>query len=194
MKKSIYIVLAALIAGACSSVKVTSDYDKTADFSKYKTFTYYGWADNSDKILTQFDKTRIEKAFRDELANRGWTVTEANGDAIVSLYIVVDQKTSFTSYTDHYNTGIYGGVYDPIYGYGYARGYGTGMGTSTTTTTQHDYEVGTLIIDVFDAKEKKQIWQGVGKGTVSENTSKREERINKAVSEIMAAFPVQTMQ
>ena len=190
MKKSIYIFLVALITAACSSVKVTSDSDKTVDFSKYKTFEYYGWANDSDKILTQFDKDRIETAFGNEFRNRGWNVTQSNGDAIVSLYIVVDQKTSYTSYTNHFNTGMYGGMYDPIYGYGYARGIG-GMGTSTTTTRQHDYEVGTLIVDVFDAKEKKQIWQGIGKGTVSENKTKREERINKAVAEIMKAFPVQ---
>ena len=194
MKKGIYIILAVVLTAACASVKVTSDYDKTADFSKHKTFQYYGWAKNSDQILNQFDKDRIEKAFQGEFIKRGWTETQTNPDAIVSLYIVVDQKTSYTSYTDYYNTGMYGGMYDPVYGYGYARGNGMGMGTSTTTTHQHDYEVGTLIVDVFDAKEKKQIWQGIGKGTISENTSKREERINKAVSEIMAAFPVQAIQ
>jgi hypothetical protein len=81
-------------------------------------------------------------------------------------------------------------MYSPRYGYGYGPGYGTGYGTSTTTTTQNDYLVGTLIVDVFDAKTKKHIWQGIGKKTVSENTSKREERINTAVADIMKAFPV----
>jgi hypothetical protein len=188
----IYFILMALLTTACgSSVAVTSDYDKSADFSKYKTYTYYGWADNSDQMLTDFDKRRIESAFQNEFANRGLTVNQENGDAIVSLYIVVDQKTSFSSYTDHYNTGMYGGMYDPIYGYGYGR-MGMGMGgTSTTTTTQHDYEVGTLIVDVFDAQTKKQLWQGIGKGTISENKSKREERIIAAVAKIMESFPVQ---
>ncbi|MBT8296956.1 MAG: DUF4136 domain-containing protein [Maribacter sp.] len=192
MKNYIYLILLAFLMTACgSSVSVTSDYDKTADFSKYKTFTYYGWADKSDQLLTDFDKERIERAFQSEFASRGWTVNQTNGDAIVSLYIVVDQKTSFNSYTDHYNTGMYGGMYDPIYGYGYGRGMGMGMGTSTTTTTQHDYEVGTLIVDVFDAQTKKQVWQGIGKKTISENKSKREERITEAVAKIMEAFPVQ---
>ena len=195
MKNYIYPFVLALLITACgSSVSVTSDSDKTADFSKYKTFTYYGWADKSDQLLTQFDKDRIESSFQNEFANRGWTANQTDGDAIVSLYIVVDQKTSFNSYTDHYNTGMYGGMYDPIYGYDYGRGMGMGMGSSTTTTTQHDYEVGTLIIDVFDAQTKKQIWQGIGKGTISENTSKREARITAGVAKIMEAFPVQPKQ
>jgi hypothetical protein len=194
MKNYIYLFVLAIITTSCgSSVSVTSDYDKTADFSKYSTFTYYGWADKSDQLLTQFDKDRIESSFQNEFAKRGWTVNQTNGDAIVSLYIVVDQKTSYSSYTDHYNTGMYGGMYDPIYGYGYGR-MGMGMGTSTTTTTQHDYEVGTLIVDVFDAQSKKQIWQGIGKGTISTNKSRREERITAAVAKIMGAFPVQPKQ
>ena len=190
MKKLVYLFMVALTATSCGSgVKVTSDYDKTADFSKYSTFEYYGWSDNSDQILTQFDKERIESAFGREFNDRGWNLVQSNGDAVVSLYIVVDQKTSYTSYTNHYNTGMYGGMYAPMYGYGY--GPGMGFGTSTTTTTQNDYLVGTLIVDVFDAKSKKHIWQGIGSGTVNENTKKREERINDAVAKIMKAFPVQ---
>lgn len=191
MKKLIYILMVALLVGACGSgVKVTSDMDKTVDFSKYKTYEYYGWAENSDQILTQFDKERIEGAFGREFSNRGWNYTQSNGDAIVSLFIVVDKKTSYTTYTDHYNTGMYGGMYSPRYGYGYGT-MGTGFGSSTSTTQQRDYLVGTLIVDVFDAETKNHIWQGIGKKTVSENTSKREERINTAVAEIMKAFPIQ---
>lgn len=192
MKNYLYLLLVAIVTAGCgSSVSVTSDYDKTTDFSKYNTFSYYGWADNSDQLLTQFDKDRIETAFKNEFANRGWTVNQSDGDAIVSLYLVVDQKTSYSSYTDHYNSGMYGGIYSGRYRYGYGPGYGMGMGTITTTTTENNYEVGTLIVDVFDAKDKKQIWQGIGKGTISENKAKREERIKSGVAKIMKAFPVQ---
>jgi hypothetical protein len=193
MKNYLYLFLVALITAGCgSSVSVTSDYDKTTDFSKYKTFSYYGWADNSDKILTQFDKDRIESAFKSEFAKRGMTANQNNGDAIISLYIVVDQKTSYSSYTDHYNNGMYGGMYAGRYRYGYGVGYG--MGSSTTTTTGNKYAVGTLIVDVFDANDKKQIWQGIGKKTIDEKKNKREERINAAVAKIMKEYPVQIQE
>jgi hypothetical protein len=193
MKNYLYLFLVALITAGCgSSVSVTSDYDKTTDFSKYKTFSYYGWADNSDKILTQFDKDRIESAFKSEFSKRGMTANQNNGDAIISLYIVVDQKTSYSSYTDHYNNGMYGGMYAGRYRYGYGVGYG--MGSSTTTTTGNKYAVGTLIVDVFDANDKKQIWQGIGKKTIDEKKNKREERINAAVAKIMKEYPVQIQE
>jgi hypothetical protein len=192
MKNYIYLILLAVLTASCGSgVTVTSDYDKTADFSKYKTYTYYGWSENSDKILTGFDKERIEKSFGEEFTKRGWDLNQKDGDATVSLYVVVNKKTSYSSYTDHYNNGMYGGMYASRYGYGYGYGSAMGMGTSTTTTTQNDYLEGTLIIDVFDAKTKKHIWQGIGKKTIDENKSKREESIKAGVAKIMKAFPVQ---
>jgi hypothetical protein len=188
MKNYIYLILLAVVVTSCGTgVTVTSDYDKTVDFSKYNTYTYYGWAENSEQILTSFDKERIEKSFEDELNSRGWT-NDTNGEATVSLYVVVNKKTSYSSYTDHYNNGMYGGMYASRYGYRYGS---MGMGASTTKTTQNDYLVGTLIIDVFDAKTKKHIWQGIGKKTVNENKSNREESIKKSVAKIMKAFPVQ---
>lgn len=190
MKRFIYALLIIGIANACSSISVTSDYDKTVDFSKYKTFMYYGWGKKSDQILTDFDKNRIEGSFQAEFAKRGWTVTKGNGDAVVSLYIVVDKRTSYSSYTNHYNSGMYGGMYGSRYGYGYGYGYGMPM-NSTTTTVRNDYLEGTLIVDVFDTKERKHIWQGIGKKTINENTSNREARIQEAVAAIMSQFPVQ---
>jgi len=118
-----FLFLSIIFFGACSSIKVTSDYDKEADFTKYKTFEYYGWTDESDKILNRFQKERIEKAFGDEFAKRGLKFVEGNGDMVVSLYVVVDQKTSTTAYTNHYGGGGYG-----YGGMGWHGGYGGGYG------------------------------------------------------------------
>lgn len=178
-----------LALAACSSLKVTSDYDKTADFTKYKTFNYYGWQEDSDKILNRFDKERIEEAFGAEFKKRGITFTESGGDAIVSLFIVVDQKTQTTAYTDHYG-GMYGSRYG---GYGYG-GWGMAGGASTTTYSESDYLVGTLVCDVFDADTKQLIWQSIGSGTVDDNPNSREKNIPKVVAKIMYQYPVKPTQ
>ncbi len=192
IRNSIYFVFALLTASACSSITVHSDYDKEVDFSKYKTFEYYGWAEESDKILNRFDKERIESAFGAEFDKRGLKLVQENGDMVVSLFIVVDQKTSTTSYTNHYGMG--GGYgYGP--GWGWYGGYGgAGMGSSSTTYSESDYLVGTLVVDVFNKTDKKLIWQSVGQGTVDENPNNREKGAAKAAAAIMKPFPIKPIE
>jgi len=46
-----------------------------------------------------------------------------------------------------------------------------------------------LYIDLIDAKNKELIWQGMGTGYLTEDTNKKDERINEFVSKIIAEFP-----
>jgi hypothetical protein len=184
---TLFLLLTILVTG-CNTIKVTTDFDKTVDFSQYKTFEYFGWAEESDKILNRFDRDRIEQAFGEELAARGLTHVKEDGDLIVTLFIVVEQKTQKTASTTNYGGyGYYGGYY------GYGPRYGWGPGYSTTTVSEYDYQVGTLVCDVFDAKDKKLIWEGIGTGTVDENPNNRDRNIPKAVKVIMAQYPVQPL-
>ena len=189
MKKLLALSLLVVFTVACgSSIKVTSDYDKAYDFASVTTAEYFGWAENSDKILSPFDKERIETAFAQEFKSRGIEFVEkGQGDIVVSLYIVTEQKQETTATTT--NTGMgygYGGYY------GYGPRWGWGGGTSYTTYSTYDYVVGTLLVSVYDAKEQKLVWQSAGVGTVDENASSsaREERIKRAVQYIMSKYPV----
>lgn len=181
----VFSVVALFLAG-CSSIKVTSDYDHSVDFTQYKTYSYYGWANNSDQILNQLDKDRIEKTFAKEFDNRGMTYTKEGGELVVALYIVTQQKQETAATTTGFGGGpYYGGGY-----YGYGPGWGWGGGFSTTSYHTYDYTVGTLICDVFDAKEQKLIWEGTGQKTVDSDPGTRDETIPKAVEAIMAQYPV----
>jgi hypothetical protein len=187
MKNFLLAIIATITITSCSTIKITSDRDGDVDFSKFSTLSYFGWQEESDKILNQFDKTRIEQAFADEFKNRGVSVVEKEGDIIVSLYIVVDQKTGTTAYTNHYGAG---GPYGYYGGFGYGAGWGWGMGYSTTSYQEYDYKVGTLVCDVFDYKTKKLIWQGVVSGEIDENPKNRERNIPRVVRELMKRYPV----
>ncbi len=191
MRKLNYVWLLSIVfLGACSSLTVKSDYDKEVDFTKYKTFEYYGWAEDSDKILNRFEKERIEQAFGDEFRKRGLEAVKENGDMVVSLFIVAEQKTSTTAHTNHYNMGGYG-----YGGFGYYGGYGgMGMGNSTTTYSENDYTVGTLVVDVFDKAEKKLIWQSVGQKTVDDNPKTAEKNMPKVAAAIMKPFPIEPIK
>lgn len=185
MKKTILTLKSLLIMVIfCQTTvaQVKSDYDKEADFSKYKTYTFEGWQDNSDKIMNEFDKKRLLDAFRSEFSNKGMEAVESDGDVMLTLFIVVNEKSSTTAYTN-FNGGMgYGGRWG--WGYGSA-----GMGSATTTYTESDYKEGTLVIDMYDSESKQLVWQGVMISTVNENPKKREKSIPKKVRKLMKKYP-----
>lgn len=188
MRKLLILLAASAFLASCSSLKISYDYDKNVDFSQFKTYSYYGWAKDSDELMSQFDKKRVETAFAKEFEKRGIEYVEKGGDIVVSLFLVVDEKTSTTAYTNHYGGGPY---YGP---YGYGVGWGWGMGYSTTSYHQYDYKVGTLVCDIFSSESKQLVWQGVGSGTIAENVHNRERNINRSVNMIMSQYPVKPLR
>jgi len=162
--------------------KVTGDYEKTTDFSTYKTYMFIGWQDDSDKVMNDLDKKRLRESIQSEMAARQFEYVESGGDMAVSLFVVVDQKTSTTAYTN-----FYGGA-------GYGRGRrghgGWGNGSATTSYSENDYLEGTLVLDMLDEESKDLIWQGVATGTINKNPQKREKKIPKAVTKLMKKFPI----
>lgn len=183
MKKSIFFLT--LLCNIFSSEvfsQITSDYDKTIDFSKYKTYTFLGWEANSDKQLSPEDKKRIQTAFKNELTARNMTLKEKDGDVDITLYIVVDQGSSKSAYTT-YNDGL---------GYSAgAWGWETGMSSSIPAEyNDNHYREGTVVVTFFDHTTKKKAWQGVMVTTVKEDPAQREKSIPKKVAKLMAKYPV----
>ena len=177
------LVVVLLTTVSLVSAQVKSDYDKDTDFSQYKTYSFQGWEQNSDQILTKFDKERILNSFANELTLRGLTKDNSNPDVGITLYVVVDDKTSTTAYTT-YNGGM---------GYGAGRwgwGMGMGMGSSTTNYTEDDYKQGTLVCDFYDQSTKDLVWQGVVTTVVKEKPKKREKSIPKNINKLMKDYPV----
>jgi len=148
--------------------------------------SYYGWAENSENVLKEFDRQRIEGAFAMEFLERGIQLKQSGGDIVVSLFIVLDQKTGTTAYTNHY--GGYGG------GWGYYPTWGWGAGYTTTTYHDYDYIDGTLLIDVFDAETKNLIWQGVVSGEMDGNQNMSDENIERVTKELMKNYPIKPVK
>lgn len=186
-KKCIFFFIAIIISGH-SNAQVNSDYDKNTDFTKYKTVSFGGWEKESDKILTDFDKKRITDALTSELKSRGLNLVEANGDATITLFLVIQKKSSITAYTN-FNGGM---GYTGRWGYG--RGVYGGVGSASTSLSENDYREGTLVIDMYDTAEKKLIWQGDMTTEVQEKSEKREKTIPKNISKLMKKFPVKPIK
>jgi hypothetical protein len=188
MRINIFIFLiASIVLAGCSGIRVVADFDPSVDFKQYKTYEYYGWIEESDRVLNDLDRRRIESAFGAEFEARGMKYVKEGGDLVVGLFIVAEQKTQTTAQTTQ--MGGYGGGFGGYYGYG--PGWGWGGGYSTTTYSEYDYVEGTLVCDIYDKAKEQLVWEGIGKKTISENTQNREQNIQEAVKKIMAEYPVQ---
>jgi len=170
--------------------QVTYDYDKTVDFSKYKTVRFGGWEKGSDKLLNELDKDRAVASFKAEFEKRGIQIVDTDASMVVTLYLVIDNKTSTTAYTN-FNGGMgYGMGYGGYGMRGFGPGWGWGMGSATTTYSEQDYQVGTLVVDCYDGETKKLLWQGVSRKTINKNQSKHVKTIPKNVAKLMKKYPV----
>jgi hypothetical protein len=170
--RTVVAVVALGLAGVAASAQdVKVDFDKDANFAAIKTFAV--------KIGTSWNNPLSEKRVIAEieqaLTEKGWTKTDPeNADAIVVLHGATEtQKTLNTFYS-----GGYGG-------YGW-RGMG---GTGTATTTTSEYIVGTLVVDIFDAKSKQLLFRGTAQDELSDKPEKNVKKLAKASDKLFKDFP-----
>jgi hypothetical protein len=173
VKRSIFasVGIALLFATASFAQQVKTDYDRSADFSQYKT---YSW----EKVQTQDPLWvgRIKDAVNAALAAKGWTQVASGGQvAIVAMEMTKNQQTLNTFYDG------FGG------GWGWRRFGGGGFGDATTTT--ENFKVGTLCLDLFDANSKNLIWRGSASDTLSDKSEKNIKNLDKGVQKIFDRFP-----
>jgi Domain of unknown function (DUF4136) len=169
-KKVIVLIgLALFLANASFAQRVKTDYDRAANFSQYKT---YSW----EKVQTPDPLwvNRIKAAVNAALAAKGWTQVESGGDiSIIAMEMNRDHQTLNTYYGD--------------FGGGWRwRGFG-GFGESTTTS--ETYTVGTLVVDLFDTKTKTLVWRGVSSGMLSDKSDKNINNLNRGVQKMFQHFP-----
>jgi hypothetical protein len=62
-----------------------------------------------------------------------------------------------------------------------------GMGSATTTTSE--YLVGTLVVDIFDAKTKQLIFRGTATDELSDKPEKNQKKVEKATQKMFKDFP-----
>ena len=174
MKKLLILLLAAALFG-CSSIQVAYDYDKQADFTKYKS---YSFSEGINEMgVGDLNRDRIIKAVENEMTAKGFTMAE-NPDVVLDIHIKAKQMVSATATST---------------GGGYPWRYGYGGGFSTTQVNYDEYTEGTMFINMVDMSTEKIVWQGIGTKTINETASpqKREDNINYSVQQIFTKYPPQ---
>ena len=120
-----------LIVGSGIAQDVRYNFDKNADFSKFKTYKWVAVKD-ATKVDDLVDK-QIKETIDAELATKGLTKVDGdNADLYVAYQTAIGQEKQFTSYnTDWgYGGGWYGGGW-----YGSPGGGMTTLGKPRPSTT-----------------------------------------------------------
>jgi hypothetical protein len=176
--KILLVVLTVIGMVSCKpTLKVSTDYDRSANFSNYKTFSLYYLVTN--RHVSELNEERIWNSIRMEMIKKGYKENDKNPDIVLNAVSVLKNRKYVSATSNVYG---YGGAYRPYRYWG-----GATSGTATFQTNQ--YKEGSLMIDVVDAKNNRLIWQGTGSAEMEKKPKNPDEAISKAVSKILADFP-----
>jgi hypothetical protein len=158
-----------LFATVSFAQQVKTDYDRSADFSQYKT---YSW----EKIQTQDPLwvNRIKDAVNAALTAKGWTLVESGGSVAIIAMETTQNRQTLNTFYDNFGGGWRW------------RGFG-GFGESTTTAD--NYKVGTLVVDLFDTNTKTLMWRASSSDTLSDKSGKNIKNLDKGVQKMFDHFP-----
>jgi hypothetical protein len=178
-----------LVLGGCASVPdVRSAFDRSTDFTQYKTFAFFTplGTDRGDyeSIVSQELKANTQR----EMEARGMRLVTEAPQLLINFSASLDEKVRVTTMpvsTFGMGMGMRGGYY----------GYRTGMYSPwpmyMDQTVVSNYKEGTLNIDVVDAARKQMVWEGVVTDRVSQkDLDNLPKAIGAAVKAAFAKYPV----
>jgi hypothetical protein len=163
-------VLALCALAGCSTLKVSTDYDRGADFARYTSFEFM----HEGEVANPLARERLETAITRELGTKGLRRLPGAPDLWVAVHLRPERTTELD--TAHF---------------GYTWGHWGYWGGGRAATTVRTVPVGTLIIDLVDAREHTLVWQAVAADAIDRHASaeKKEYLVNTAVAKMLAGYP-----
>ena len=171
MKRILALVVLSLVV-SCAAVaqKVNVDWDREANFSMYHT---YMWQQSPHPAKGFWDQ-RITDAVDKQLQAKGLTKVDSNPDVwVVYSNSIHDQKETVGT---GYNMGPYWG-------------WGWWGGPTTTTYNTYVTKIGTLVVELSDAKQHELLWRGSATDTISDNSNKNIKTLDNAVNKLFKNYP-----
>ena len=167
-----------LLVSSALAQDVTYNFDKSTDFSKFKT---YKWVtiQGAQKPDDLTDK-QIKEAIDAELTKKGLTKTDAdNADLYIGYQPSITQEKQLTTY----NTGW---GYGPSWG-----GYPASMGSTMTTGQTSTILIGQIALDMYDSANHDLVWRSIASKTLDPKAKpdKREKNIQKAAAKMLKNYP-----
>jgi hypothetical protein len=155
-----------LVGTAAFAQKVTTDSDPAAPYATYKT---YAWAKGTASPNPLGEK-RIHDGVDAKMKEAGFTLVTENPSVFVATHAVAKEEKELITM----GMGGYG-----------RWGYGGGTGTTSVNT----YLVGTLAVDMYDAKTKNLVWRGIATDTLSDKPEKNADKVEKSLEKMFKEYP-----
>ncbi|GAB3090420.1 DUF4136 domain-containing protein [Lysobacter terrae] len=167
MKRLAFAATVAMMLAACASTPdVQTDFDPAAQFGLYRTYTWAATPEFGDPLMQQ----RITTSIDGKLGAMGWTpAPAATADAVITAHVITREQLSI----DTFNSGGWGGWGPP------------GRGSASVRS----YTVGTLVLDILDARTKRAVWRGTASGALPKTSYKAAAKTQAAIDRMFASFP-----
>jgi hypothetical protein len=172
-----------LLLGATTALAqdVRYNFDKNADFSKYKTYKFVPIKD-ATPVNDLVDK-QIKAELESQLSQKGLSKVDGdNADLFIGYQTAIGQEKQFTSYDSSWG-----------YGPGWGRGgwYGGGMSSGMTTGQTSTIYTGQIAIDMYDSAQHDLVWRGVVSKTIDTKAKpeKQQKNLTKALTKLFKKYP-----
>ena len=169
-----------MMLSACSGIEVSQDFDTEMAFPRLETYAWKNQSvDKHDDVRA--DNPLLHKRFRQNIDR----VLEEKGFARkIPSDFLVDYSYSITTRleSEPVTTGF-------GFGIGSYHRYG-GFGIHTGPDI-HQYDVGILVIDIYDAETEDMLWRGRGSEVVSRHPTPQQnsEMVRQLVEAVLGQFP-----
>ena len=160
----------ALLGTTVLAQSVTTDYDKSANFVSFKT---YAWIRGTE-VPDQLNHKRIVQSIDAQLAEEGMRLVDqsADPDVLIAYHVNLDRDLQINGFSS---------------GWGAYRWGGSRSGAARA----EEITVGTLVVDMIDARTRTIVWRGTASKDVDQGASaeKRDKHARKAMEKLFKNYP-----
>ncbi len=153
------LILFGLLTACASGPDIRTDYDPSADFSSYRTFSFVQPLATAQAGYTTLLTERLKQAVRVQMEARGYVLNDQSPDLLVNFYTQTRLRTDYVAPPPM----PWGNYY-----YGYRAGYYGGWSGYAMAPQVIQYTLGILNVDLIDAKRRQLVWEGISTSVVDD--------------------------
>ena len=171
-------VIPSLLVTASFAQEVRYQYDRSVNFSKYKTYKWVNVRDSDD--LGPLADQQVKRSIESSLAKKGMAKVEGEAELLVAYQTAINHEKQFSSDTDRVGSD-----------WAYSPGWGKSAFDRSTTGQTTTVHIGAIGLDLYDAGKQQLIWRGEVSKALNPQTKpdERNKNLEKALTKLLKDYP-----